>query len=382
MRSKRRDSRSGTVMVLLVISLVTLLTFVALAVDLGMIAVARTQCQDAADAAAMAGARTLNGVTASNNNYSNATPNALATATANTVLSKAIASSQVAVQIGRYVYVGANQRFEGQFPGPSTENWSMVQATVSANLSGSLAFSKVFNFTGNNISASATAAHRPRDMALILDYSGSMRFASLTGVPYNGNRTGSNNPDTVIPTFGHYSSGAALQATSFTIPYDEANITMTTSDGRGPVVLDFYRDSAGTVAFAAAPSSYGTTPGGDKPLKKAKNTSASWCTTAYDLLNASGSATNSTRDATFETSGYTAYGMTASFSKYTQGPGFWGKTFFIWPPDPVPARDWRKLYFDYPGTSTAMDDNSKMWDASGNWKCRAPRTIRSTTRRS
>jgi hypothetical protein len=43
----------GAVLVLLVVSLVMLLTFVALAIDLGMLAVARTQCQDAADAAAI-----------------------------------------------------------------------------------------------------------------------------------------------------------------------------------------------------------------------------------------------------------------------------------------------------------------------------------------
>ena len=33
--------------------------FVALAIDLGLIAVAKTQCQNSADAAAMAGARSL-----------------------------------------------------------------------------------------------------------------------------------------------------------------------------------------------------------------------------------------------------------------------------------------------------------------------------------
>ena len=36
---------------------------------------------------------------------------------------------------------------------------------------------------------------------MILDYSGSMRFGSLLGLPYSGNRT-ANNPDTVYPLFG------------------------------------------------------------------------------------------------------------------------------------------------------------------------------------
>jgi hypothetical protein len=166
----------------------------------------------------MAGARTLNGISANNNNYSSATPNALQVATANTVLSKAVQTSKVTIQVGRYVYVGANQRFEGQFPGPATENWSMVKATVGADVGGNLAFSRVFGFNGGNIQATATAAHRPRDVAIILDYSGSMRFGSLVrNDPFAGSAT-SNNPDSLIPTFGHYSATATadLQATSFT----------------------------------------------------------------------------------------------------------------------------------------------------------------------
>ncbi len=177
----------------------------------------------------------LNGNASNNNNYANATPAALQAATGNVVLSSTIQSSQVAIDIGRYVYVPANLRFEGQFPGPSTENWSMARATISTNIGTQLPFAKVFSFAGVNLQAVATAAHRPRDIAIVLDYSGSMRYASLLGEPTSGNRS-SNNPDSVFPTFGHYSatSTAALQATSFTSPTDPANITTTTSDGRAP----------------------------------------------------------------------------------------------------------------------------------------------------
>ena len=103
-----------------------------------------------------------------------------------------------------------------------------------------------------------------------------------------------------------------------------------------------------------------------------KNTGGSWCTCAADLLNY-GSPTSNTRDASFETLGYAAYGMEAGGTKgYTQGPGYWGKTFFQWPPDPI--NDWRKLYFTYPGTTTPMDDNSRLWDSSGNWMTPGPST--------
>ena len=41
--------------------------------------------------------------------------------------------------------------------------------------------------------------------------------------------------------------------------------------------------------------------------------------------------------------------MASAFNGYTQGPGYWGKTFFIWPPDPT--NDWRKKYFTFSGTA-------------------------------
>jgi len=370
-KKSRASDRRGAVLMLVLISLMTLVTFVALAIDLGMLAVARTQCQDAADAAAMAGARTLNGVAASNNNYSNAAPNAIQTATSNYVLSQAITSGQVAVDVGRYVYVGNNQRFEGQFPGPSNENWSLVRATINNNVGNRLAFSRAFNFTGGNLQVVATAAHRPRDICVVLDYSGSMRFGSLTGIssgssPYSGTRSLSNNPDSVYPTFGHYSSGSAgLQATSFTTPYDPANITSTSPDGRSPIVADFYTDAGGTRAFTAAPASYATTPAGDQHLKVNNNTGASWCTTVKDLLNITVN-TATPKNTTFENNGYS--GIVGNFAGYTQGPGYWGKSFFIWPPDPRPAYDWRAVYFNYGSGLVPADYNSKLWNTSGVWQ--------------
>ena len=346
------------VLVLFLVTLITLFTFLALAIDLGMLAVARTQCQAAADAAAMAGTRTLNGISSNNNNYSNVSPQALLAAEGNSILGNAVQSSQVTVNIGRYAYNTTTQQFEGQIPGTSGTNWTLVQAQVTANLSGKLGFSKVFGFVPSNITTTSTGVHRPLDICVINDFTGSMRFASLLGTPYYGNRN-SNNPDSVYPTWGAYSdtTDAAMQATSFTSPYDAANITTTTSDGRPPICADFYQDSSGTPAFTAASNTYATTPGGDVPLKTSKNTSSTWGQTLASILNIS-SPTNSTYDATFESSGYKAYSMASTFNRYTLGPGYYGKTFFIWPPDPSngsdgTTNDWRKRYFTYPGTQHA-----------------------------
>ncbi len=385
-------------MVLVVIATITLFTFVALAIDLGMLAVARTQLQDAADLAAMAGARTLNGDTAADNNYALAEPNARTAATNNTVLSKQITSGQVNIQVGRYVYVTNAQRFEGVVPGPSTENWSLVNAEVTSNMSSQLAFAKIFSAGPTTMRAKATAVHRPRDVAVILDYSGSMRYGSVMGLPFaNGTRTSSNNPDPVVPAFGHYSSNSAgLVATSFQALYGEGNITAQTSDGRAPVVEDFYRDAAGTAAFTPTPNAYATNPGGDNYLKVNNNGGGAYAGMLSEIVgvpekpagwnptaaNYKYGAQSNNWKSTYSNVPYNLYGPDLDFNKYgaagtqtseqvgykkysgsfhgyTQGPKYWGKTFFVWPPDPM--NDWRVKYF---GT----DKNPDLWDSSGNWR--------------
>src|SRR5262249_29138785 len=62
--------RRGAVLPLVAICTVAMIGMVALAIDLGMVAVARTQCQNAADSAAMCGARTINGNSTGNYNLS------------------------------------------------------------------------------------------------------------------------------------------------------------------------------------------------------------------------------------------------------------------------------------------------------------------------
>ena len=54
-KDARDDGRSGVILPLIAVCLTVLLGFVALAVDVGMVNVAKTQCQNAADAAAVAG---------------------------------------------------------------------------------------------------------------------------------------------------------------------------------------------------------------------------------------------------------------------------------------------------------------------------------------
>src|SRR5436305_1579132 len=60
-RKSSGERRKGTILPLAAISLVSVCGFVALAFDIGLIAVAKTQCQNSADAGSMAGARSLDG---------------------------------------------------------------------------------------------------------------------------------------------------------------------------------------------------------------------------------------------------------------------------------------------------------------------------------
>ena len=308
---------------LVAVTLVPLIAVTALAIDIGMLTVAQTQLHDIADAAALAGARTLNGQTGSN--YSNVTPNAQQIATNSVVLGKTLPASAISVNIGQYAYNATDQQFEGTFSGTSSCN--MVQATVTANLQGSLGFARIFNLSLPNYQAQATAAHQPRDVVFILDFSGSMRFSSLLGTPYSGSRN-CNNQDTNYPTWGQYSSGnATLVAADASAPYGNCNISSSSSDGRPAIVNDFYTNSTGTLAWTAASSTYCTTPGGDPPAKSNSGTSSSYAQTVGQVLNIA-SPGNSTYSSKWETQGYKGLGMTSGtlgFQGYQVGPATMAK---------------------------------------------------------
>jgi Flp pilus assembly protein TadG len=353
------NQRRGSVIPLLAICLVGLMGFVALALDIGVLMISRNQCQNAADSAAMAGARTLNGDTTKNNNYDNVLPNAKTAVSANMVLAKAVdPTTQMTLTIGDYYYDSSSNAFKisASALGKSGDNWTLVQATVTSSTTSF--FARASGFMNLNAAATATAAHRPRDVCLVIDLSGSMRFESMLAYSYFGARTMSMNPSTVYPQFAHYSGNSSLltysadqQVTSGEIIGD-SNIETTTSDANASVISGFYGDSTafGTSvpAFSSASSSYATTPGGDAPLKVSKGSGAGYAHHVSEFL--ANNSTTITRDWRWELDGYAAYsaggvnsnmtGSTATdytnaaFNGYTMGPGYWGKSFMTWPPDP------------------------------------------------
>jgi hypothetical protein len=354
---------------LVALSLVALCAFLALALDLGMLLVAKTQAQNAADAAAMTGARTLDGTPG--NNVAQALVTAQQSAGLNIVLGQGVQPNEVAVQVGSYHYDPQQQLFLPQIPVPVTDNASLVLVTVSPRRAS--AFAQIFGVNHLDVQTVAIAAHRPRDTCLVLDYSGSMNDESdlWNAVNYLGanypagvNNT-SNNLDPIFPQFGHYSavSTAQLQTPVVDPRIGKSNVTQSAL-GITPLVNDFYQNARGagpSNAFLSVPcTSLATPPAGDQYLPMA-GTSTTPPTFAQTVQDINGNAAT-------PWAGYTS----PPFQGFTQGPGYWGKTFFMWPPDPRPTNDWRQMFFTNarkrdPNFGLPVTDNTLLWDSTGQW---------------
>src|SRR5713226_2167058 len=193
-----RKNRRGAIIAYIAVGNVFVLALVALAIDIGMVAVAKTQAQNAADSAALAEVRTFTGQ--SGYNLSSAPVNAVTAATQNKIYSsyvpgdpKAIAnpspdvytSGAVTVECGGYYYVyndasPATEGFKMVVPGKAaSEPYTAVRATIQTT--SPTFFGRIWGASPFNVKAHAVAAHRPRDVVIIMDLSGSMRFESCPG---------------------------------------------------------------------------------------------------------------------------------------------------------------------------------------------------------
>jgi len=442
---------------MLTICLVGIFSFVALAIDVGLMLSARTQCQNAADIAALAGARTLDGKNA-NNNRSAAMAMVSTVAKANRVMSQPILDANVtAVTTGVYRYNTTLTRFQADMNTTPTTNeaWSAMRTTVA--WSEPTWFARFFGVNNMNVNATATAVHRPRDIAIVLDFSGSMMFSSEYehSGPFG---IASLNPDNRFPRFGPWSiyngpgmvldyanpptTPANLNTYSPTTPFQrvfphvdgggethaENNHTITTRNGP-PMISNFFQSDSTTNAFVgtfptvgnvrnggtwpttiAMPAPDGlwnqndTQFAGDKfPLRSGVTVTGTTAPTpqqyahtvqAY-LTGANTGATNTTRNATFETENATGgfdWDFAASAAKpanqrmqgFTMGPGYTGKTFYMWPPDPrtpvgqigdanyIPG-DWRERFF-LPRTASGVDpnDNLLLFNTNGTRRNQTP----------
>ncbi len=416
-RHRPRGRRRGSILPVVALMIIALCGFTALSVEIATIATVKLQCQNAADAAALAGARTLDGGTSAKT--SQAQSNALAVAAGNTApgvnsAGKAaqvgFSSSEVAFTAGTYHYDTNSQAFSPSNVLAAGENYNLVTVSVQRAVRNNFfavnagASNAAVNQT---LVATAVAAHRPRDVTLVLDFSGSMNnesdlwnAESYLG-PYNNQ---SNNTDPVVPAFGHYSSPSTALVSTSSSPGGQCNVTQP-AQGVPALVDSFFQSNSsvnpGTAAFTAAPASYGTQPMGDLPVTKNITGSGNnfaqvvndffgtgfttyydpnfgnansnygnfearvsyngqYCQ-GYDYLYALSSLSYGTPPAPSARNQFGAPG----FSRFVAGPKYWGKTFFMWPPDPRPSLDWRQLYFLNPGGGGAVSDNTVLWNPSG-----------------
>ena len=392
-------TRKAAILPMLAVSMVALIGIIALAVDIGILAQTKSQLQSAADAAALSGSRGLTGDASTDNNRAAVPGLALSTIQASTIMGKTLQSSQLTTQVGYYNYIQVLGKFQPIFTGskPVTENWSTVKSSIT--FTQPAAFAKFFNYSAFSATASATAVHRPRDLAIILDFSGSMRFNSLPAYDYYGTISGSMNPDQIIPRFGPWSTiTSEMQRTTQYNNIAPNNHTCETADDDPPIVKDFYCKQADGSYISAfyrlltpynwrttstnfalpAPDNFqdqSDTPvkftssttgmGGDRWPKTngfkssfPNNTGPPYASTVqqYVFGNTQARANGHAKNAAFESAGYT------DFQGFTIGPGYYGKTFYMWPPDPRPANDWRKKFFFYGSNSTIpCDDNSLLF---------------------
>jgi Flp pilus assembly protein TadG len=429
--SRTNKRRRGTILPLIVLNTVAMCGLVAMAVDLGLIALAKTQLQNAVDAGAVAGARSLDGTSTQNlGAISATTPNntamdtAYRTTLANQVLGATLnagtvatgtpadsySSTNLTIQFGAWHYSTTTQLFTPTFPPVAPDNYNLCQVSATYPLQTTFApafqainpaFNSIFNVT-----AQCVAAHRPRDVCIILDYSGSMNNESdlwnneayldngLTNntngmtwpQPSNPNWT-SNNVETVYPLFGHYAmeknyndyphyanllspTADASSALSGSPLIGKSNVSISVL-GVPAMVNDYYSNNRGAgvlYGFSSSPDNYAygnTKTQGDNYLPKKGLTivtgtnptpPATFAQTVADVTG--GTAV----DANFETNGYKGYNGGDTFQGYTVGPRYWGKTFFVWPPDPT--NDWRKKFFFESDGVTPCDDNTFLFSAA------------------
>lgn len=159
-----RRRRRASIVVLAALFLVAFLGMAAFAVDVGYIMVVKTQLQVAVDSAAMAATASMSGTA---DDVRNA---AKQFAGYHTAGGKAVALTDAEIEFGTWD-VGA-----ATFT-PSDEFGNAVRVTAHRNNStggNNLWFGRIFGQTNFSTQASAIAMGNPRDIALVVDMSGSM----------------------------------------------------------------------------------------------------------------------------------------------------------------------------------------------------------------
>ena len=189
--------------------MVLMVGFLALAIDLGMLAIAKTQAQQAADVAALTAAAHPERQRSINYNQSAATTNAQNVLTYNPILGQPLQSSQLQLTYGSYDYNQTTQTFNANYPATSGMPETAVTATVTIQqLAGRVQLDLGVAIPPERHShrpgGPPAARHRPGDGPLRLD---ALRHLPRVRLLHHlAHHQQSRHP---VPTFGHYSSSNA-----------------------------------------------------------------------------------------------------------------------------------------------------------------------------
>ncbi len=172
--------RKGIAAVYLAVSLTVILGMASLAVDVGALYSAKAELQRSADAAALAAASEL-GTSTADDPTADAFDTADQVARLNQVLQATVGvDSTNDLEFGRATYNDVNGRFEFS---PGGEVYDAVRVTLrrtSGSASGpiDLMFAKFLGHETASMTARAAAVLVPRDIAVVIDLSGSMDYDS------------------------------------------------------------------------------------------------------------------------------------------------------------------------------------------------------------
>lgn len=161
--------RRGAIAVLAALAMVVMVGMLALAMDVGYMSSVRTDMQTAADAGALAGAGELA------NGQHAAEVAARAYVMSNAQTRPGITASDIATDVS----VGHWNRGQRSFTKDQTP-LNAVQVVADRN-NAPMFFGRMFNHQSFDMRASAIATFQPRDIMLVLDYSGSMNSHNKIG---------------------------------------------------------------------------------------------------------------------------------------------------------------------------------------------------------
>jgi Flp pilus assembly protein TadG len=160
----KKRSRRAVIMIMAAFFLVLMAAFLAFAIDLGGLSLARTQMQNAADAAALAASAYIPSDTAK------ATTQAQVFAAYQKVAGKNIAASSVSVAFGSW------DKTARLFVAGTPSNAVQVTIQRDATHDGQIPtfFGNIFGIRGKDFTARSVAVTNPRDICFVVDLSGSM----------------------------------------------------------------------------------------------------------------------------------------------------------------------------------------------------------------